>query len=59
MRLKSLRARLTALYLVFFSAAHSYCFSIFLYGQLSRSLIARLDDDNRRGGGDGGVLFPR
>ena len=38
----SLRARLTALYLAFFSLLF-ILFSIFLYGELSRSLIARLD----------------
>jgi heavy metal sensor kinase len=40
--MNSLRARLTALYLVFFSLLF-ILFSAFLYGELSRSLTARLD----------------
>jgi heavy metal sensor kinase len=40
--LNSLRARLTVLYLAFFSLLF-IAFSLFLYGELSRSLIARLD----------------
>src|SRR5260370_9452793 len=39
---KSLRARLTALYLVLFSLLF-ILFSLFLYGELSRSLLSRLD----------------
>jgi len=40
--MRSFRAQLTALYLAFFSLLF-LLFSIFLYGELSRSLVARLD----------------
>jgi heavy metal sensor kinase len=57
MRLNSLRARLTALYLVFFSVLF-VLFSIFLYGELSRSLIARLDETISAEADTAEVLFP-
>ncbi|MCX6631180.1 MAG: ATP-binding protein [Candidatus Solibacter sp.] len=41
--MRSFRAQLTALYLAFFSLLF-VLFSIFLYGELSRSLTARLDN---------------
>ena len=43
MLIRSFRTQLTALYLAFFSLLF-VLFSIFLYGELSRSLVARLDD---------------
>ena len=43
MLMRSFRAQLTALYLGFFSLLF-VLFSIFLYGELSRSLVGRLDD---------------
>ncbi len=47
--IRSFRARLTALYLAFFSLLF-VVFSIFLYGELSRSLVARLDASAGFGG---------
>ena len=55
--LPSFRARLTALYLAFFSLLF-VVFSIFLYGELSRSLIARLDDTLASEADTAAVLFP-
>jgi heavy metal sensor kinase len=55
--LPSFRARLTALYLAFFSLLF-IVFSIFLYGELSRSLIAHLDDTLASEADTAAVLFP-
>ena len=53
----SFRARLTALYLAFFSLLF-VVFSIFLYGELSRSLVARLDGTLASEADTAAVLFP-
>ena len=53
----SLRARLTALYLAFFSLLF-ILFSLFLYGELSRSLIARLDQTLSSEADTAAVLLP-
>ena len=55
--MSSFRARLTALYLAFFSLLF-VVFSIFLYGELSRSLVARLDDTLASEADTAAVLFP-
>ena len=55
--MRSFRAQLTALYLAFFSLLF-VLFSIFLYGELSRSLIARLDDTLASEADTAAVLFP-
>src|SRR5205809_7837840 len=55
--MSSFRARLTALYLAFFSLLF-VVFSIFLYGQLSRSLVARLDATLASEADTAAVLFP-
>jgi heavy metal sensor kinase len=57
MLMRSFRARLTALYLAFFSLLF-VLFGIFLYGELSRSLIARLDDTLASEAETASVLFP-
>ncbi|MCU1235829.1 MAG: integral rane sensor signal transduction histidine kinase [Candidatus Solibacter sp.] len=57
MRLRTLRARLTAYYLVFFSLLF-VLFSIFLYGQLSRSLVARMDETISAEADTAAGLFP-
>ena len=53
----SFRAQLTALYLAFFSLLF-LLFSIFLYGELSRSLMARLDATLASEADTAAVLFP-
>src|SRR4051794_36499933 len=53
---KSFRARLTALYLAFFSLLF-ILFSIFLYGELSRSLLTRLDQTLSSEADTAAVLF--
>ena len=53
----SFRAQLTALYLAFFSVLF-LLFSIFLYGELSRSLVARLDATLASEADTAAVLFP-
>ena len=53
---KSFRARLTALYLAFFSLLF-ILFSIFLYGELSRSLFARLDQTLSSEADTAAILF--
>ena len=53
----SFRAQLTALYLAFFSLLF-VVFSIFLYGELSRSLVARLDATLASEADTAAVLFP-
>jgi heavy metal sensor kinase len=55
--IRSFRAQLTALYLAFFSLLF-VLFSIFLYSELSRSLIARLDDTLASEADTAAVLFP-
>src|ERR1019366_7710522 len=55
--IRSFRAQLTALYLAFFSLLF-VLFSIFLYSELSRSLIARLDDPLASEADTAAVLFP-
>jgi heavy metal sensor kinase len=55
--LRSFRAQLTALYLAFFSLLF-LLFSIFLYGELSRSLTARLEDTLASEAETAAVLFP-
>ncbi len=55
--LRSFRAQLTALYLAFFSLLF-VLFSIFLYGELSRSLTARLDNTLASEADTAAVLFP-
>ena len=55
--MSSFRARLTALYLAFFSLLF-VLFSIFLYGELSRSLVARLDVTLASEADTAAVLFP-
>ena len=55
--IRSFRAQLTALYLAFFSLLF-VLFSIFLYGELSRSLTARLDDTLASEAETAAVLFP-
>ncbi len=55
--MSSFRARLTALYLAFFSLLF-VVFSIFLYGELSRSLVARLDATLASEADTAAVLFP-
>jgi two-component system, OmpR family, sensor kinase len=57
MVMRSFRAQLTALYLAFFSLLF-VLFSIFLYGELSRSLTARLDDTLASEADTAAVLFP-
>jgi heavy metal sensor kinase len=57
MLIRSFRAQLTALYLAFFSLLF-VLFSIFLYSELSRSLIARLDDTLASEADTAAVLFP-
>src|SRR5664280_2283883 len=57
MLIRSVRAQLTALYLAFFSLLF-VLFSIFLYGELSRSLVARLDDTLASEADTAAVLFP-
>ncbi len=52
----SLRLRLTAWYLAFFSALF-VLFGIFLYGTLSRALLARLDDTLASQAGTAASLF--
>jgi heavy metal sensor kinase len=54
--IRSFRAQLTALYLAFFSLLF-VLFSIFLYSELSRSLIARLDDTLASEADTAAVLF--
>ncbi len=54
---KSLRARLTALYLVLFSLLF-ILFSLFLYGELSRSLLSRLDQTLASEVDTAAFLFP-
>jgi two-component system, OmpR family, sensor kinase len=54
---RSFRAQLTALYLAFFSLLF-LLFSIFLYSELSRSLIARLDDTLASEADTAAVLYP-
>ena len=54
---RSFRAQLTALYLAFFSLLF-VLFSIFLYGELSRSLTARLQDTLASEADTAAVLFP-
>jgi heavy metal sensor kinase len=56
-RLYSLRARLTALYLAFFSLLF-LLFSLFLYGELSRSLTERLDQTLASEADTAAGLFP-
>ena len=53
----SLRVRLTALYLAFFSLLF-ILFSAFLYGELSRSLVARLDQTISSEADTAAGLFP-
>jgi heavy metal sensor kinase len=55
--MRSFRAQLTALYLAFFSLLF-LLFSIFLYGELSRSLVARLDATLASEADTAAVLFP-
>jgi heavy metal sensor kinase len=55
--MSSFRARLTALYLAFFSLLF-VVFSIFLYGELSRSLVNRLDATLASEADTAAVLFP-
>jgi heavy metal sensor kinase len=57
MLMRSFRAQLTALYLAFFSLLF-VLFSIFLYSELSRSLVARLDDTLASEADTAAVLFP-
>src|ERR1035438_3432713 len=57
MLIRSFRTQLTALYLAFFSLLF-VLFSIFLYGELSRSLVARLDDTLAAEADTAAVLFP-
>jgi heavy metal sensor kinase len=55
--MRSFRAQLTALYLAFFSLLF-ILFSIFLYGELSRSLTARLEVTLASEADTAAVLFP-
>jgi heavy metal sensor kinase len=55
--MRSFRAQLTALYLAFFSLLF-VLFSAFLYGELSRSLTARLEDTLASEAETAAVLFP-
>jgi len=55
--IRSFRAQLTALYLAFFSLLF-VLFSIFLYGELSRSLTARLEVTLASEADTAAVLFP-
>ena len=55
--MRSFRAQLTALYLAFFSLLF-VLFSIFLYGELSRSLTARLEVSLASEADTAAVLFP-
>ena len=55
--IRSFRAQLTALYLAFFSLLF-LLFSIFLYGELSRALVAHLDDTLASEVDTAAVLFP-
>ena len=55
--MRSFRAQLTALYLAFFSLLF-ILFSIFLYSELSRSLMARLEDTLASEAETAAVLFP-
>lgn len=55
--MRSFRGQLTALYLTFFSLLF-ILFSIFLYGELSRSLTARLDDSLASEADTAAGLFP-
>src|ERR1017187_5254606 len=57
MLIRSFRTQLTALYLAFFSLLF-VLFSIFLYGELSRSLVGRLDDTLAAEADTAAVLFP-
>ena len=57
MLIRSFRTQLTALYLAFFSLLF-VLFSIFLYSELSRSLVARLDDTLAAEADTAAVLFP-
>jgi hypothetical protein len=57
MLIRSFRAQLTALYLAFFSLLF-VLFSSFLYGELARSLTARLDDTLASEADTAAVLFP-
>src|ERR1035437_7574871 len=57
MLIRSFRTQLTALYLAFFSLLF-VLFSIFLYSELSRSLVARLDDTLATEADTAAVLFP-
>ncbi len=54
---RSFRAQLTALYLVFFSLLF-VLFSVFMYGELSRSLTARLAGTLESEADTAAVLFP-
>jgi two-component system, OmpR family, sensor kinase len=55
--IRSFRAQLTALYLAFFSLLF-LLFSLFLYSELSQSLIARLDDTLASEADTAAGLFP-
>ena len=55
--IRSFRTQLTALYLAFFSLLF-VLFSVFLYGELSQSLKARLDDTLASEAETAAVLFP-
>jgi heavy metal sensor kinase len=55
--IRSFRAQLTALYLAFFSLLF-LLFSVFLYGELSRALIAHLDDTLASEVDTAAVLYP-
>ena len=55
--MRSLRAQLTALYLAFFTLLFTL-FSIFLYGELARSLTTHVDDRLASEADTAAVLFP-
>ena len=55
--MRSLRAQLTALYLAFFTLLFAV-FSVFLYGQLARSLTTHVDERLASEADTAAVLFP-
>ena len=55
--MRSFRVQLTALYLAFFSLLF-VLFSVFIYGELSRSLTARLDETLTSEADTAAGLFP-